>query len=50
MSKKQSDNENDLRRSEERLQLIPERAKGFAIFTTDPDGVSNSWSPGAARF
>ena len=38
MSKKRSNNENDLRRSEERLQLILESAKGFAIFTTDADG------------
>jgi two-component system CheB/CheR fusion protein len=49
MSKKRSDNENDLRRSEERLQLILESAKGFAIFTTDADGKINSWNPGAAQ-
>jgi PAS domain S-box-containing protein len=38
-----------LRRSEERLRLILESAKGYAIFTTDADGLINSWNPGAAH-
>ena len=41
--------EEALRRSEERLRLILESAKGYAIFTTDADGVVNSWNPGAAH-
>src|SRR5690349_18178439 len=49
MSKKQSDHEHDLRGSEERLRLILESAKGFAIFTTDAEGKINSWNPGAAQ-
>src|ERR1051325_2193993 len=49
MSTKRSDTENDLRHSEERLQLILKSAQGFAIFTTDADGVINSWNPGAAQ-
>ena len=34
-------------RSEERLRLIIKSAKGYAIFTTDVDGIINSWNPGA---
>ena len=34
-------------RSEERLRLIIKSAKGYAIFTTDLDGIINSWNPGA---
>lgn len=41
--------EDDLRRSEARLRLILESAKGFAIFTTDPDGIINSWNAGAEQ-
>ena len=41
--------EEALRRSEERLRLILESAQGFAIFTTDADGVINSWYEGAAQ-
>ena len=41
--------EEDLRHSEERLRLIIESAKGYAIFTTDADGVINSWNAGAAH-
>src|SRR5688572_12870194 len=49
MGKKRSDAEKDLRRSEERLQLILESATGYAIFTTDADGIINSWNAGAAQ-
>src|SRR5215211_1085454 len=49
MGKKRSDTENDLRRSEERLRLILESAQGCAIFTTDADGVIDSWYTGAAQ-
>src|SRR5215207_1496239 len=49
MSEKRLDNEEDLRRSEERLRIILESAQGFAIFTTDADGVINSWYAGAAQ-
>jgi PAS domain-containing protein len=41
--------EENLRRSEERLRLIFESAQGFAIFTTDADGIINSWYVGAAQ-
>jgi len=41
--------EEKLRRSEERLRLIIAGAKGYSIFTTDADGVINSWNPGAAQ-
>jgi PAS domain S-box-containing protein len=41
--------EEELRRSEERLRLIIESAKGFAIFTTDAGGIINSWHAGAAQ-
>ena len=41
--------EDALRGSEERLRLILESAKGYAIFTTDADGFINSWNPGAAQ-
>lgn len=34
--------------SREQLELIIESAKGFAIFTTTPDGIINSWNSGAA--
>jgi two-component system, chemotaxis family, CheB/CheR fusion protein len=46
---KQRQAEEALRRSEERLRLILESAKGYAIFTTDTDGVVNSWNTGAAQ-
>jgi PAS domain S-box-containing protein len=45
----QHEAEEALRRSEERLRLILESAKGFAIFTTDAEGKINSWNPGAAH-
>lgn len=41
--------EEDLRRSEGRLRLIIENARGYAIFTTDADGIVTSWNPGAAE-
>jgi two-component system CheB/CheR fusion protein len=41
--------EEDLRHSEERLRLILESAKGYAIFTTDADGIINSWNAGAEQ-
>ena len=41
--------EEHLRRSEERLRLIVESAKGYAVFTTDADGFINSWNAGAAH-
>jgi two-component system, chemotaxis family, CheB/CheR fusion protein len=41
--------EEDLHRSEERLRLIIESAKGYAIFTTDTDGIINSWNAGATQ-
>lgn len=37
-----------LRESEERLRLIVESARDYAIFTADPDGLIDSWPPGAA--
>src|SRR5215210_4481988 len=49
MNEKRLDNEEELRRSEERLRIILESAQGFAIFTTDADGVINSWYAGAAQ-
>jgi PAS domain S-box-containing protein len=49
IGKKRSDEEKDLKRSEERLRLILESAQGFAIFTTDADGTINSWYEGAAQ-
>lgn len=49
MGNKRSDDEKDLRGSEERLRLILESAKGFAILTTDADGIINSWHGGAAE-
>jgi PAS domain S-box-containing protein len=49
MGKKRSDDEKDLRRSDERLQLILESARGYAIFTTDAEGIINSWNAGAAQ-
>ena len=36
-----------LRESEERLRLVVESAKDYAIFTTDPDRRVNSWNKGA---
>ena len=49
IGKKRSDHEEDLRCSEERLRLILESAKVYAIFTTDADGLINSWNVGAAH-
>ena len=39
--------EEALRESEERHRLIVEGARDYAIFTTDPEGRIESWSPGA---
>jgi PAS domain S-box-containing protein len=36
-----------LRESEERLRLIVEGARDYAIFTTDPAGRIDAWMPGA---
>ena len=46
---KQHQAEEALRQSEERLRLILESTQGFAIFTTDADGLINSWNPGAVQ-
>ncbi|MFC5437201.1 PAS domain S-box protein [Rhodanobacter umsongensis] len=37
-----------LRESEERMRLIVEGARDYAIFTTDPQGRISQWSSGAA--
>ncbi|TGN49289.1 PAS domain S-box protein, partial [Paracoccus liaowanqingii] len=37
----------DLREREERLALIVENARDYAIFTTDPEGVITDWWEGA---
>jgi PAS domain S-box-containing protein len=39
--------EEGLRTSEERLRLIVESARDYAIFTTDADGLISGWYPGA---
>lgn len=39
--------EGHLRESEERLRLIVENARDYAIFTTDADGIIDDWLPGA---
>lgn len=39
--------EEDLRNSEERLQLILESVEDYAIFTTDLQGIINRWNKGA---
>jgi two-component system, chemotaxis family, CheB/CheR fusion protein len=31
------------------LRLILESARGYAIFTTDSNGIINSWNAGAAQ-
>ena len=36
-----------LRESEARMRAISESALDYAIFTTDPDGIIETWSPGA---
>lgn len=41
--------EEQLRESETRLRLVLESAKGFAIFTTDANGLIDSWNAGAAE-
>lgn len=38
----------ELRTSEERLRLIVESARDYAIFTTDPEGRIDQWYEGAA--
>lgn len=38
-----------LRRSEERLRLVIENARDYAIFSTDPELVIISWNPGAEK-
>jgi PAS domain S-box-containing protein len=42
-------NEDELRRSEERLRLLIAAVKDYAIFVLDPSGVVSTWNPGAAR-
>lgn len=42
--------EEELRRSEERLRLMVEAVKDYAIFMLDPDGKVASWNEGAKRF
>ena len=39
----------ELRRSEERLRLLIESVKDYAIFTLDPTGVVTTWNAGARR-
>jgi two-component system, chemotaxis family, CheB/CheR fusion protein len=39
----------DVRASEERLRLLIDSVRDYAIFTTDPDGVIASWNAGAQR-
>ncbi|MGG5807930.1 PAS domain S-box protein [Falsiroseomonas sp. CW058] len=41
--------EERLREREERLRLIVEAARDYAILTTDPDGRIDGWLPGAAH-
>jgi two-component system CheB/CheR fusion protein len=41
--------EERLRESEERLRLILESVKDFAIITTDTDGIVTGWRPGAEK-
>jgi len=41
--------EEALRLSEERLRLIVENARDYAIFMLDPDGNVSTWNPGAQR-
>ncbi|HEY1402683.1 MAG TPA: PAS domain S-box protein [Pyrinomonadaceae bacterium] len=41
--------EERLRESEERLRLIMESVKDFAIITTDTDGIVTGWRPGAEK-
>lgn len=41
--------EEALREREERLRLIVEGARDYAIFTTDPQGRVDTWLPGAAN-
>ena len=40
--------EAELRASEERTRLLTDSATDYAIFTTDPERIITSWSPGAA--
>jgi PAS domain S-box-containing protein len=35
--------------AEERFRLVVEGVRDYAIFMLDPDGVVNTWSPGAVR-
>jgi two-component system, chemotaxis family, CheB/CheR fusion protein len=39
----------DVRESEERLRLLIDSVRDYAIFTIDPDGVIASWNAGAQR-
>ncbi|MBN9122644.1 MAG: PAS domain S-box protein [Planctomycetes bacterium] len=41
--------EDALRASEERLRLLIDSVREYAIFTTDPDGRVVTWNPGAER-
>jgi PAS domain S-box-containing protein len=45
-SKKASE---QLRQSEERLRLMVENARDYAIFTIDENGLVSGWNPGAER-
>ncbi|HET6583074.1 MAG TPA: PAS domain S-box protein [Nannocystaceae bacterium] len=41
--------EEELRQSEERLRLLVESVKDYAIFMLDPDGTIRSWNSGAQQ-
>ncbi len=41
--------EEELRQSEERLQLLVDAVQDYAIFMLDPDGLIASWNTGAQR-
>lgn len=45
----QPERSDDLRKSEERFQLLVENAREFAIFSTDTDRRVTSWNTGAER-
>ena len=41
--------EEELRESNERMRLLIESATDYSIFTTDPNGIVNSWNTGSGR-
>ena len=41
--------EQEMAQGEERLRLLVDSVTDYAIFTMTPDGVIDSWNPGAAR-